>query len=479
MTLAMLSLLVSVATGVLLVELFWSRDRRGLDDLWLKLALGAGLGPGVGGALAFLVTLAFGFSRSGIITADILALVVVAALVFRRRFSPAPEVPAKRNASPPLRARPASSLWQLLWVPFVVLLAAEAWAMFIVARTLPQGAWDAWAFWDLRAKYLMQSPPDQWAQAFSAVPGLIGFHPDYPPLFPFIIARSWSWGETLAPGVTLAVATLYTFGVVALVVAALRSVASLATALIAGMILLGTPTFLRQGGWRLADVPLAWFMLATVALITIAESRGEKSRGLLVLAGIACGLAALTKNEGILFAAITGSAFVIATWFFAGRERRLGDILSFTAGIAVPLALLVYFKARLAPGMDLLGPEGTKGALPFSSPAKHYAILEAFVAVFFSTEYWCAFPWALVVAVPLLGFRFPSRVRRAAFVGAAVFLLMLAGYYAVYATTRHEVGWLLSTTIFRLLVQVAPIGVFVAFLFTRSPEGEEPAAASR
>ncbi len=61
-------------------------------------------------------------------------------------------------------------------------------------------------------------------------------------------------------------------------------------------------------------------------------------------------------------------------------------------------------------------------------------------------------------------------VRRAAIAGLLILGLIVLGYYAVYATTRHDVEWLISTTLFRLFMHVAPLAVFLLFLLVRAPE---------
>ena len=51
-----------------------------------------------------------------------------------------------------------------------------------------QGDWDAWAIWNLRARFLIE-PTDRWKDAF--VPALTWAHPNYPMHLPSAVARGW------------------------------------------------------------------------------------------------------------------------------------------------------------------------------------------------------------------------------------------------------------------------------------------------
>ena len=49
----------------------------------------------------------------------------------------------------------------------------------------PHGRWDAWAIWNLRAKFLA-TPSDRWRDAFDPV--VSWSHPDYPLLLPLAVS---------------------------------------------------------------------------------------------------------------------------------------------------------------------------------------------------------------------------------------------------------------------------------------------------
>ena len=82
----------------------------------------------------------------------------------------------------------------------LIATAATAAASFVSASAVyPHGEWDAWAQWNLRARFFARGLADgAWRDAFAPV--LAWSHPDYPPLVPSSIARLWIYAgrETVA-----------------------------------------------------------------------------------------------------------------------------------------------------------------------------------------------------------------------------------------------------------------------------------------
>src|SRR6185295_11609829 len=183
-----LSLLVSVATGVLLIRAVWP----GTAAAWwwpLGTALGAGFGLGLSSVLLYLWMLAFGPTRGFLLVeCCLLALVIAIALVRVRREPELPAAPERRNhpVSPP----------RLLAVAAGLALAAAGAAFLGMLRQQPHGEWDAWMNWDLRARMIFRGG-EGWHVAFSSL--IPWSHPDYPLMVQSLVVRSWLYagGETL------------------------------------------------------------------------------------------------------------------------------------------------------------------------------------------------------------------------------------------------------------------------------------------
>jgi hypothetical protein len=88
--------------------------------------------------------------------------------------------PASPSSAP---GTPAFSRWAL-WI--AVGFCAVAFAR---SSTGLHGSWDAWAIWNLRARFLLRAP--DWTQAFT--PDLGWSHPDYLLLVPLTVMRLWAW----------------------------------------------------------------------------------------------------------------------------------------------------------------------------------------------------------------------------------------------------------------------------------------------
>src|SRR5437899_3199923 len=156
---ATLPALLCVAYGLALVTLCWSPRAPLASDLLLRASLSVGFGLAL-----FSVT--FFLARVDAIT-DLLALdlavfvlLLAACLLFRPR--PATTFPPSQQdlAFPPWLSR-------TLTPAFTIALCAALYAA--VTRTLahPHGdGWDAFAIWNLRARFLFRSAP-HWPDGFS------------------------------------------------------------------------------------------------------------------------------------------------------------------------------------------------------------------------------------------------------------------------------------------------------------------------
>lgn len=68
--------------------------------------------------------------------------------------------------------------------------------------------------------------------------------------------------------------------------------------------LLGTPFLIRHGASQYADVPLGYFILATLVCFSLYDRSVGGGAGPLALARLMAGFADWTKNEGLFFVPI-------------------------------------------------------------------------------------------------------------------------------------------------------------------------------
>jgi hypothetical protein len=435
------------------------RPRLGLV---LAVALGVGLGLGASSVTWFLWLLLIGPPATGYVGAEIALFAALTAfcLLARRRSDRDPALPSPTAA-------PANRLLRRVLAGCLALLVVSSLVAFAVRWSAePHGHWDAFSIWNLRARFLYRGG-EHWQDG--SAPALDWSHPDYPLLIPASVARCWTYlgnESTLAPALIGLLFTLATAGGLGAVVGALRTPTQ---GLLAALVLLGTRVFLMIGYWQIADVPLAFFMLAAVGLLCLHDRPGGPGKGGLILAGMMAGFAAWTKNEGLLFLACLLPVRLAVRGFAVGWREALREMLPLLLGL-LPVALqLVYFKVCLAPPNDLVAGQGSHSTLSrLTDPARYGEIARASGKEFL-TAIGPGAVLVLALAFVLLG-RAPRAARPAAALPLLVLVLMLLGYFAVYLTTPHDLAWHLMSSLHRLYIQLWPLALLGYFSIVATPE---------
>ena len=369
---------------------------------------------------------------------------VCAALVKWVRL-PANEVPSK----PPAR-------WLL--IVFLMVLAGAVAIFILTAFKEPHGYWDAWSIWNLHARFMARGGA-HWTDMFTTQIGWT--QPDYPLLVPSIVAQAWSVLRSEATFIPAAIAFLFTFGTAAVVVGVVRMLRGWDQALIAGAFLLGTATFLLQGVAQYADIPLAFYMAAALALFCFDDVKCT------VLAGAMAGFAAWTKNEGLLFIVVLVVARCIVRLRNRTAAKLFVELKWFAAGLAPVLAVVALFKFRYAPPGDLL--TGKPGEIlgHLVDFGRWVTVIEGFMKhlfVFGSPPTFIV-PVIIVLAVFafLVRFRADPDRRTAVHTMIVAVVLMLLGDFAVYLLLSNRLDWLIDTSLDRILMQLWPAALLAFF----------------
>lgn len=473
-----LPLMVSVVSGFLLVRILWPQKALGIAGVVLQISLAAGLGIGISACVAFLVLLTAGTSQEGLILADVAVLVALfSAFLLTRLRNRGGEL--KVEAGPTTRRR---FTWVLAGV-FFVLLISSAMTIGVESVLRPHGGWDAWMTWNLRARHLVELPQDGWQKAFT--PGM-STHPDYPPLLPLTLARCWKWTSSESPLGPILVAGLFAFGTVGVIVASLRLTGTWGRGLLAGAVLLSTPFYIRHAASQYADLPLAYFMVVAVALMVLQSHFENKGLGLLTMAGLCCGLAGFTKNEGLLFVPVALAAWI---WLAVIRRKdaaKYRRLTAFAAGLVPVLVLVALFKLFVAPATDTPQPSlsilangpatdafsesGGSILAKLATPSRYCKIAISFAEQILDSQNWSAWPFMVPIYVLLVGVQLSEPYRRGAWIVFSILVLMVTGYFMVYVVTPEKLSWLLNTSLNRLFFQLWPMTIFALFSVSRPPE---------
>lgn len=470
--------MTAIATGVvlalpILIALaalrVWSPSPRGaLEDLTLEMSLAIGIGLGVSSCFYFLWLILFGGSRLFVLVEAAVLAALLAAWIRRRRREPRPRS-ARVIRIPDTTQRGPRWIRPLLLVVFGLLIVVSTATFAARSAARPHGGWDATTIWNMRARFLFRGA-DQWRAAFSDQLG-VWTHTDYPVLLPGSIARAWTAigdDTTLVPAL---VAALFAAATVGLLVAAVTRLRGLDQGLMAGIVLLGSRTLARQGATQYADIPLGLFVLA--ALVSIALWQEESEQGpYLVLSGLCVGLAAWTKNEGLLFLLV----FLLGFAYVSLGPRWNGPVSwrplrALAVGLLPVLALVVGFKWLIAPTNDLVAAFTPGDALRQLTDLERYAL----VAASFGMETYrfggwlVSMPLVLSAYLLIIGLSPSARPRPALLLGAICLTLLLAGYFAVFVLSPHDLDWHLEVSLYRLILHVWPALLFLLFLMARGP----------
>ena len=421
----------------------------------LRAALALLLGLGIWSAGYAAALFAFGAHPRVRLAKDVLLAVAGLAVLWIER----------RRASLPRQARPPDG--EPRWLGPAALAAAALATAFFVEHTLrhPDGGWDAWALWNLRARFLARAGGG--FQAAFSPEMLFWAHVDYPLLVPGVVAQ----GFLLAAGEPVWVPAIASYAFAALSVAlswaALRELRGPGWAALAALVLLATPCFVGFAANQQADVPVSAFLLAACALAALAlESRQPR---FLAAAGFAASLAAWTKNEGALYLMSLGTALLLTRW--APLRERLSGLLRFGAGALPVLALAAWFKLRVAHANDLLSDAAPARLLDLRAWGQLAAALLRRIVYFQDWALWLV-AWAFVLALLLP--RLPRRpAARAA--GTAV-ALAFAAMLPIYVLQPHPLLWFFRASIDRLLIQLWPSALLATVLALA--DAPRPAAAA-
>jgi hypothetical protein len=365
--------------------------------------------------------------------------------------------------SPTSRVRPA------LVVAFSIVLAVAVVGFVYAALAEPYGGDDALSIWNLHARFLYFGGMD-WERPFIAarsqgIPA--AWHLDYPLGLPMIVACGWAgWGQA-DPWLGGCVAGLFTLATVLVTVGGVAALRGINQGLLAGAALLGAVGYIQIGARQYADIPLSMYFAAALICLVMGQRLTPGSARWLVLCGWFTGLAAWTKNEGLLFAL---SAGVVASWMAfrtqgpRGMLRLLGTLL---IGAAPAMLCLAWFKWTLAPGNDLFVEQSsTNRWARITDPHRYWQIARAMVDHYFNLGK------VIAIAAPLYwlgaGASPDPVVRRARTLIGATLMMMLCGYFAVYLITPRDLAWHLSSSMTRLAAQLWPSLILLIFLASRS-----------
>lgn len=426
-----------------------------LHNIWL-FSLAFGAGGGIASCLYFVVLLIAGASTA--VLASCIAVFVAVGLILGW---------SAKHPAPRLDFAAGPAIPRYLKLLFFA-AAALALLMFLGAVLYnPHGEEGAWSIFNLRARFLFRAGA-LWHIAFST--DLNWSHLDYPLLIPGLVALCWKLAGADSIAAPVAIAFLFGLGTVGVLMSTLAALRGRIVALLAGMLLLGTASFVALVASLYGDVPLGFYILSTVVLLCL-QDRDPNLLRYSVLAGLMAGLGAWTRNEGLVFAAAVFAARAVA--LFRSRERSsvLAQLGSMIAGMAAPLAVVAVFKFHVAPPSTLLSVSSSVVIKNAADVGRWIIMLEGLIVAFFN------FGRFLIPIILLLGvywylIRFrPDPQDRPALTTALIALpITLAVQLVMDVLYEPNLALEIGTSFERILLQLWPAALFVFFLASAPPQ---------
>lgn len=450
--LSLLTFLPPLLTGTLIFHLLWA-DGKSLSAWLIKLSLGSGLGLGLSSLLYYLhLTIVspppFFFVLE---TAVLLTLALIA--FWKRQKTPAP--PSSQPALSPLQIAFLSIGLFASTVSFLGLLN--------YSRQRAHGDWDAWMIYNRAARFIFRGG-EFWQDAFSPNLNLV-FHADYPPLLALNIAARWQTLGGESAYVPMFLGFLFTLAALSACFAALTYFNSPGQGAFALVLLGGVQFFMSEGGRQTADVPLAFFILASIVFLFLRQREGREI--FTALAALMAAFAAWTKNEGLLFVFVSaGILFLTALW-----KRSFRDFLFYLAGLLPPLIALFHFKAQVAPASEFASGGLQILLQKLTDAERNQLVFSAMSSFLLRGGGWYGAGVFPILAAYLVLFKtrplvFPSAI----FSTLAIISAQLIGYYLFYLISPYDLTWHIGYSLNRLFVHIYPATVFVVLTATQTPE---------
>jgi hypothetical protein len=340
--------------------------------------------------------------------------------------------------------------------PFTLPLALAMIVALVVATSAmadgweanPQGGWDAWSIWNLRARFLAEGTQPQRAWA----PELTWTHPEYPLLTSAFIARCWTYAGSIGDAAPIATSYLFFIALIAILAGGLAAWRGRSLGLLCGLVLLGSPSFLHEVIAQYADIPLACYLAAATMFLLLDRP---------LVAGLFAGLAAWTKDEGILFLVVFLTVIAIM------RRKHIWQV---AAGAIQGAALTAVFKLALAPRVSVIFGGGVSAIVRRAvDPGRIGQVLAAFAHEFGAMGLGWYHPILPLIALAIT-LRFERNRQADMLLAGVIPTAMLAGSFCIFLITPFDVKWQLQTTLYRVIVQVWPSLLLFTFSGLCAPE---------
>ena len=344
---------------------------------------------------------------------------------------------------------------QITWIGFGI-LSLILLPLWREAHFYPFGGWDAWACWNLKAKFIFLGG-DHWKNMLDT--SMWRSNNQYPFLLPLMNTWGWSFYHNPSVSVPLSNAVLFTFLTASMMFWGLKRSLKNILSVIPPLILFTIPFINTLSISQYSDIILAFYLLGSFVCLICA--REEQNVPLAIISGLLCGAMSFTKTEGSLACLLIIGLSIPYLLKRPNKSRPL--LVGFlTAAVlsAMPTILFQLFWATQNVSF-------TNGLTSADHPAAfvRLKVIFMFLLAELTSLKWNGL-WFLLAGGLFLGWKkcFKNGLT---IIPMFLSIYLMAAIAHYFINTHYEIVWWLGTTLNRILYTTLPLlawWIFVAAL---------------
>lgn len=338
-------------------------------------------------------------------------------------------------------ATPAISIKELTGYAIIIAIGILVYDLYAVY----EGGWDAWAMWNLHARFLADA--DNWQRMFH--PGLSWSSPDYPILMPAINAWLLQAFEKINPFLAFHL-TCVTFFLSTISIFYWRFRNNLALVLFAMLIMVSNPSFFKQFAEQQADILIGLELLIVILLTDLFAFKHKYAN---VLLGFVLGCIINTKNEGLIFVLIYSACY---------GKSIFKNFRSIGPGLLLPLTCYFIFQGIYAP-------KGYMNKNTTFRTAANLLKMERYAEVFEFAKKTLLKELMVIITILIIGISRLVQQWKQSLIYLPVILVIIA-YHFIFIFYDFSLEWQLITSYHRLIVQLFLPSLYLIIIFLQQKE---------
>ena len=322
---------------------------------------------------------------------------------------------------------------------------------FFRCLRFPDGAWDAFAIWNLKAKFLACGN-ESWLEMFSDYYDYI--HCDYPLFLPCVVARLFNYAHGTVTIIPLILSCFFSINCFILTYLYLKQFKNHYYAIFALCVLVFSPNILNESSNQYSDIPLAVYFLISLYEIIIWDIKSKKLPWICI---IISSLSFWIKNEGAPWFIIYCLLILFYMYKKEGKQKNYFKKYMKVITVSFPVLITILSVKYLANFTNDL-------VLGFSERLKQILILERYkeiIAYYFSfikTHFWIA-----IIPTILISKFIDNRYCKYKYL-LYLILFMYICYFFIYLITPHNLEWHLECSFSRISTVYLPSLMFLGCL---------------